>query len=79
MSNGVQREWRFYVDDMIGFVEKVIVYRAYLKIVIFLREKGGPTLRSTARRTAVYITYMRRACPVSIANVLGIRARSCQK
>jgi hypothetical protein len=21
-----EREWRFYVDDMIGFVEKVIVY-----------------------------------------------------
>ena len=26
MSNGVQREWRFYLDDMIGFAEKVIVY-----------------------------------------------------
>ncbi len=21
-----EREWRFYVDDMIGFVEKVIAY-----------------------------------------------------
>lgn len=26
MSDGVQREWRFYLDDMIGFSEKVIAY-----------------------------------------------------
>jgi uncharacterized protein with HEPN domain len=26
MSDPVQREWRFYVDDMIGFAEKVIAY-----------------------------------------------------
>jgi uncharacterized protein with HEPN domain len=26
MSDSAQREWRFYVDDMIGFVEKVIAY-----------------------------------------------------
>lgn len=26
MSNAVQREWRFYLDDMIGFAEKVIAY-----------------------------------------------------
>ena len=26
MSNLAQREWRFYLDDMIGFAEKVIVY-----------------------------------------------------
>ena len=26
MSDGVQREWRFYLDDMIGFAEKVISY-----------------------------------------------------
>jgi uncharacterized protein with HEPN domain len=26
MSESVQREWRFYVDDMIGFAEKVISY-----------------------------------------------------
>ena len=26
MSNAVQREWRFYLDDMIGFGEKVIAY-----------------------------------------------------
>lgn len=26
MSDSVQREWRFYLDDMIGFAEKVIAY-----------------------------------------------------
>ena len=26
MSEGAGREWRFYVDDMIAFGEKVVVY-----------------------------------------------------
>lgn len=26
MSDAVQREWRFYIDDMIVFAEKVITY-----------------------------------------------------
>jgi uncharacterized protein with HEPN domain len=26
MSKGSKREWRFYLDDMIGFAEKVIAY-----------------------------------------------------
>jgi len=26
MSDGAPREWRFYLDDMIGFAEKVILY-----------------------------------------------------
>ena len=26
MSDSAQREWRFYLDDTIGFAEKVIVY-----------------------------------------------------
>lgn len=26
MSESAQREWRFYLDDMIGFAEKVIAY-----------------------------------------------------
>jgi uncharacterized protein with HEPN domain len=26
MSDGSAREWRFYLDDMIGFAEKVIAY-----------------------------------------------------
>lgn len=26
MSDGAQREWRFYLDDMIGFSDKVIAY-----------------------------------------------------
>lgn len=26
MSDSVQREWRFYLDDMVSFAEKVITY-----------------------------------------------------
>ena len=26
MSDSTQREWRFYLDDMMGFAEKVIAY-----------------------------------------------------
>ncbi len=26
MSDDVQREWRFYLEDMISFVEKVVDY-----------------------------------------------------
>lgn len=26
MSDNAAREWRFYLDDMIGFAEKIIVY-----------------------------------------------------
>ncbi len=26
MSDSTQREWRFYLDDMIGFAEKVAAY-----------------------------------------------------
>jgi len=26
MSKGAEREWKFYLDDMIGFAEKVIAY-----------------------------------------------------
>lgn len=26
MSEGWEREWRFYLDDMIGFAEKVLAY-----------------------------------------------------
>ena len=26
MSDSAKREWRFYLDDMIGFAEKVIAY-----------------------------------------------------
>ncbi|MCM0045204.1 MAG: DUF86 domain-containing protein [Burkholderiaceae bacterium] len=26
MSDPLQREWRFYIDDMIGFAEKVLAY-----------------------------------------------------
>jgi len=26
MSESARREWRFYIDDMIGFAERVIAY-----------------------------------------------------
>jgi uncharacterized protein with HEPN domain len=30
MSDSATREWRFYIDDMIAFAEKVVVYTAGL-------------------------------------------------
>jgi uncharacterized protein with HEPN domain len=30
MSDSMPREWRFYVDDMIGFAEKVVAYTSGL-------------------------------------------------
>ena len=36
MSNLAQREWRFYLDDMIGFAEKVIAYTQGLDQVGFV-------------------------------------------
>ena len=30
MSEPTEREWRFYIDDMIGFAEKVMAYTAGL-------------------------------------------------
>lgn len=30
MSESVQHEWRFYIDDMIDFAEKVVSYTAGL-------------------------------------------------
>jgi uncharacterized protein with HEPN domain len=30
MSDSTQRAWRFYLDDMIGFAEKVIIYTSSL-------------------------------------------------
>jgi hypothetical protein len=31
MSETAPREWQFYIDDMIGFSEKIIAYTAYLR------------------------------------------------
>ena len=36
MSEPAPREWRFYVDDMIGFSEKVIAYTDGLNQVGFV-------------------------------------------
>ena len=35
MSDAPRREWRFYVDDMIGFAEKVLAYTADLDAAQF--------------------------------------------
>lgn len=36
MSEGAQREWRFYIDDMIGFAEKVMAYTESMDKTRFL-------------------------------------------
>ncbi len=36
MSETIRREWRFYLDDMIGFAEKVLAYTAELDQVGFV-------------------------------------------
>lgn len=36
MSDGATREWRFYVDDMIAFAEKVLAYTAGLDQASFV-------------------------------------------
>ena len=47
MSEAVQREWRFYLDDMIGFAEKVIAYTEGLDQVRFV--KSGLNYDATVR------------------------------
>ena len=36
MSEPVGREWRFYIDDMIGFAEKVAAYTAGMDQAAFV-------------------------------------------
>lgn len=36
MSDSMQREWRFYVDDMISFAQKVVAYTDGLDQVTFI-------------------------------------------
>jgi uncharacterized protein with HEPN domain len=36
MSDHAEREWRFYIDDMIGFAEKVIAYTEGLDLAEFI-------------------------------------------
>lgn len=43
----VPREWRFYLDDMIGFAEKVVAYTQDLDRSEF--EKGGLVYDATLR------------------------------
>lgn len=39
MSNKSQREWRFYIDDMIGFAEKVLRYTKNLDQEAFVNSE----------------------------------------
>ena len=36
MSDSTLREWRFYLDDMIGFAEKVLIYSDKLDQIAFI-------------------------------------------
>jgi uncharacterized protein with HEPN domain len=36
MSDSIQRAWRFYLDDIIGFAEKVIIYTSGLNQAEFV-------------------------------------------
>ena len=36
MCDSAQREWRFYLDDMIGFAEKVIAYTDGIDQTVFV-------------------------------------------
>ncbi len=47
MSDVAQREWRFYLDDMIEFAEKVIAYTDGLDQATFIA--GGLTYDATVR------------------------------
>lgn len=42
-----EREWRFYLDDMIGFAEKILVYTEGLDLAAF--EASGITYDATIR------------------------------
>ncbi len=48
MSEPVEREWRFYIDDMISFAEKVVAYTAGLDQLAFVASGlvYGATLRN---------------------------------
>ena len=37
-EKGVKREWRFYIDDMVGFGEKVLSYTEGLDQIAFLND-----------------------------------------
>lgn len=39
MSDPTKREWRFYVDDMIGFAEKILSYTSGLEKTEFLESE----------------------------------------
>ena len=67
MSDGV-REWRFYVDDMIAFAEKVLAYTAGLDQPAFVANtlvyaRPCATSNSSARLRPAYPHDVRHAHP----------------
>jgi len=57
MSDPTLREWRFYIDDMIAFAEKVIAYTDGLDQERFVLRRGqalaAPALPEPGPSTAV--------------------------
>jgi uncharacterized protein with HEPN domain len=47
MSDSLTREWRFYLDDMIGFAKKVLEYTSGLDLIGFVT--SGLTYDATLR------------------------------
>jgi len=50
MSDAAAREWRFYIDDMISFAEKVIAYTDGLDRDRFVASGGRGIWSSLKRR-----------------------------
>ena len=51
MSDTAGREWRFYLDDMIGFAERVLAYTRGLDAASFAA--GGLNYDATLRNLAI--------------------------
>lgn len=72
MSETFKREWRFYLDDMITFAEKVLIYTENLDQQIFV--ESGLNYDATVRNleligeAATHIPDdVRQVCPNSLA------------
>jgi uncharacterized protein with HEPN domain len=80
VSDSAQREWRFYLDDMIGFTEKVIAYTDGLDQAGFVASslKYDATVRNLelTGETATYIPDAVRAANPQIPRRLIIATRN---
>jgi len=63
MSDPAQREWRFYLDDMIGFVDKVIAYTDGFEQGAFVA--SGLNYDATVRNLELIGEARRRTFPMS--------------